>query len=206
MPDADHVVPTHEVTRERQPLLLLTTVLAVVMHWLYATAAGRPAGPMSNGALGYAMDLWIATAMLSAPSGDRRLWRRFGVSAAIRNSIGSRERGGAGCRSQRSVANSGVADIISQHSKQVGTFMHGLREISPYPALITLTRRDMNELFKACRPPGMRWSMRTTAQKGWRRTMSAGINYLEIYEGDVLSADMQPVLEYAASLFRQSRP
>jgi hypothetical protein len=27
------------------------------------------------------------------------------------------------------------------------------------------------------------------------------INYLEIYEGDVLPADMQPVLQYAASLF-----
>jgi len=40
MPDADHIVPTHEVTRQRQALLLLTTVLAVVMHWLYATAAG----------------------------------------------------------------------------------------------------------------------------------------------------------------------
>ena len=27
------------------------------------------------------------------------------------------------------------------------------------------------------------------------------VNYLQIYEGDVLSADMQPVLQYAASLF-----
>jgi hypothetical protein len=121
MPDADHVVPTHQVTRQRHALLLLTTVLAVVMHWLYATAAGRPAGPMSNGALAYAMNLRIATAMLSAPSGDRHLRRRFGVSTAIKNSIGSRERGGAGCRSQMSVADSGVADMISQHSKQVGT-------------------------------------------------------------------------------------
>jgi hypothetical protein len=32
------------------------------------------------------------------------------------------------------------------------------------------------------------------------------INYLEIYEGDVLANDMQPVLEYAASLFRQLHP
>ena len=32
------------------------------------------------------------------------------------------------------------------------------------------------------------------------------INYLEIYQGDVLSPDMQPVLEYAASLFRRPRP
>jgi hypothetical protein len=30
------------------------------------------------------------------------------------------------------------------------------------------------------------------------------INYLEIYEGDVLANEMQPVLEYAASLFRPS--
>jgi hypothetical protein len=29
------------------------------------------------------------------------------------------------------------------------------------------------------------------------------VNYLQIYAGDVLSADMQPVLEYAASLFRR---
>lgn len=32
------------------------------------------------------------------------------------------------------------------------------------------------------------------------------VNYLQIYEGDVLPADMQPVLQYAASLFRQSHP
>ena len=32
------------------------------------------------------------------------------------------------------------------------------------------------------------------------------INYLEIYEPDVISTDMQPVLEHAASLFRESRP
>jgi len=32
------------------------------------------------------------------------------------------------------------------------------------------------------------------------------VNYLQIYEGDVLPANMQPVLQYAASLFRQSHP
>ena len=32
------------------------------------------------------------------------------------------------------------------------------------------------------------------------------VNYLQIYEGDVLAADMQPVLQYAASLFRRSHP
>jgi hypothetical protein len=29
------------------------------------------------------------------------------------------------------------------------------------------------------------------------------VNYLQIYAGDVLPADMQPVLQYAASLFRR---
>jgi hypothetical protein len=29
------------------------------------------------------------------------------------------------------------------------------------------------------------------------------VNYLEIYVADVLPADMQPVLSYAASLFRR---
>lgn len=32
------------------------------------------------------------------------------------------------------------------------------------------------------------------------------VNYLEIYVADVLPADMQPVLQYAASLFRRSHP
>src|ERR1039458_724999 len=32
------------------------------------------------------------------------------------------------------------------------------------------------------------------------------IDYLEIYEGDVLADDMQPVLQYATSLFRQHGP
>jgi hypothetical protein len=31
------------------------------------------------------------------------------------------------------------------------------------------------------------------------------VDFLEIYEGDVLAADMQPVLEYAASLFAPKR-
>ena len=31
-----------------------------------------------------------------------------------------------------------------------------------------------------------------------------GATQAEIYEGDVLSGDMQPILEYAASLFRSS--
>jgi len=32
------------------------------------------------------------------------------------------------------------------------------------------------------------------------------VNFLEIYEGDVLPAEMQPTLQYAASLFRRSHP
>jgi hypothetical protein len=32
------------------------------------------------------------------------------------------------------------------------------------------------------------------------------VNYLELYVGDVVPADMQPVLQYAASLFRRSHP
>jgi hypothetical protein len=32
------------------------------------------------------------------------------------------------------------------------------------------------------------------------------VNYLEIHAGDVLPAEMQPVLQYAASLFRRSHP
>jgi hypothetical protein len=49
-------------------------------------------------------------------------------------------------------------------------------------------------------------ALRRSIDKGMAPN-SAGqhINYLEIYEGDVLSADMQPVLQYAASLFLPSR-
>ena len=49
-------------------------------------------------------------------------------------------------------------------------------------------------------------ALRKSIDKGMAPN-SAGqhINYLEIYEGDVLSADMQPVLQYAASLFLSSR-
>jgi hypothetical protein len=32
------------------------------------------------------------------------------------------------------------------------------------------------------------------------------VNFLEIYAGDVLAPDMQPVLQYAASLFGNSKP
>jgi hypothetical protein len=50
-------------------------------------------------------------------------------------------------------------------------------------------------------------ALRRSIDKGMApNNVGRHINYLEIYEGDVLSADMQPVLEYAASLFRQSRP
>jgi hypothetical protein len=50
-------------------------------------------------------------------------------------------------------------------------------------------------------------ALRRSIDKGMAAN-SAGrhVNYLQIYEGDVLPADMQPVLQYAASLFRRSPP
>jgi hypothetical protein len=46
-------------------------------------------------------------------------------------------------------------------------------------------------------------ALRRSIDKGMApNTAGRRISYLEIYEGDVLSADMQSVLEYAASLFR----
>jgi hypothetical protein len=50
-------------------------------------------------------------------------------------------------------------------------------------------------------------ALRKSIDKGMAAN-SAGrhVNYLEIYQVDVLSADMQPVLEYAASLFGRPRP
>ena len=50
-------------------------------------------------------------------------------------------------------------------------------------------------------------ALRRSIDKGMAPN-SAGrhVNYLEIYEADVLPADMQPVLQYAASLFRRSHP
>ena len=50
-------------------------------------------------------------------------------------------------------------------------------------------------------------ALRRSIDKGMApNNIGQHVNYLEIYEGDVLSADMQPVLKYAASLFRQSHP
>ena len=50
-------------------------------------------------------------------------------------------------------------------------------------------------------------ALRRSIDKGMRAN-SAGrhVNYLVIYAGDVLAPDMQPVLQYAASLFRRSHP
>jgi hypothetical protein len=50
-------------------------------------------------------------------------------------------------------------------------------------------------------------ALRRSIDKGMA-VNSAGrhVNYLEIYQGDVLPASMQPVLQYAASLFRRSHP
>jgi hypothetical protein len=46
-------------------------------------------------------------------------------------------------------------------------------------------------------------ALRRSIDKGMAPN-SAGlhVNYLQIYAGDILPADMQPVLQYAASLFR----
>jgi hypothetical protein len=47
-------------------------------------------------------------------------------------------------------------------------------------------------------------ALRRSIDKGMAQNHAGRhINYLEIYEGDVLAPDMQPVLEYAAALFRQ---
>ena len=50
-------------------------------------------------------------------------------------------------------------------------------------------------------------ALRKSVDKGMAPN-SAGrhVNFLEIYQGDVLAPDMQPVLQYAASLFGRSRP
>jgi hypothetical protein len=50
-------------------------------------------------------------------------------------------------------------------------------------------------------------ALRRSIDKGMAaNSASRHVNYLKIYEGDVLPADMQPVLQYAASLFRRSHP
>src|ERR1022692_3759489 len=50
-------------------------------------------------------------------------------------------------------------------------------------------------------------ALRKSVDKGMAANSSGRhINFLEIYEGDVLAPDMQPVLQYAASLFGKSKP
>ena len=47
-------------------------------------------------------------------------------------------------------------------------------------------------------------ALRRSIEKGMALNKAGRhVNYLEIYMGDVLSADMQPILQYAASLFHQ---
>jgi hypothetical protein len=46
-------------------------------------------------------------------------------------------------------------------------------------------------------------ALRRSIDKGMApNNVGRHVDYLEIYEGDVLSPDMQAVLKYAASLFR----
>ena len=50
-------------------------------------------------------------------------------------------------------------------------------------------------------------ALRKSVDKGMAANSSGRhINFLEIYAGDVLAPDMQPVLQYAASLFGKSKP
>jgi hypothetical protein len=50
-------------------------------------------------------------------------------------------------------------------------------------------------------------ALRKSVDKGMGANSSGRhINFLEIYEGDVLAPDMQPILRYAASLFGKSKP
>jgi hypothetical protein len=50
-------------------------------------------------------------------------------------------------------------------------------------------------------------ALRKSVDKGMAANSSGRhINFLEIYVGDVLAPDMQPVLQYAASLFGKSKP
>ena len=50
-------------------------------------------------------------------------------------------------------------------------------------------------------------ALRKSVDKGMAANRSGRhVNFLEIYQGDVLAPDMQPVLQYAASLFGKSKP
>ena len=50
-------------------------------------------------------------------------------------------------------------------------------------------------------------ALRKSVDKGMAANSSGRhINFLEIYAGDVLAPDMQPVLQYAGSLFGKSKP
>jgi hypothetical protein len=62
-----------------------------------------------------------------------------------------------------------------------------------------------SEIMGAAGDPPL--ALRRSIEKGMAPNAAARhVNYLEIYAGDVLADDMQPVLRDAASLFRRPRP
>jgi len=87
-------------------------------------------------------------------------------------------------------------DFINSYSRRIitGFEMRG-GSFGPGPSKVMGAEGD---------PP---LALRRSIDKGMAAN-NAGrhINFLEIYAGDVLAPDMQPVLQYAASLFRGSHP
>lgn len=65
-----HMMQTAPFQAKAQPgkglaLMSVVVVLAAPMYWLYGLAALALVGPMASGAPRYALDIWIATAMLA---------------------------------------------------------------------------------------------------------------------------------------------
>jgi hypothetical protein len=67
------------------------------------------------------------------------------------------------------------------------------------------TEGHASEVMGAAGNPPL--ALRRSIDKGMApNNVGQHVNFLEIYRGDVVSPDMQPVLQYAASLFRRSHP
>ena len=67
------------------------------------------------------------------------------------------------------------------------------------------TEGHASEVMGAAGNPPL--ALRRSIDKGTApNNVGQHVNFLEIYRGDVVSSDMQPVLQYAASLFRGSHP
>jgi len=67
------------------------------------------------------------------------------------------------------------------------------------------TEGHASEVMGAAGNPPL--ALRRSIDKGTAlNNVGQHVNFLEIYRGDVVSSDMQPVLQYAASLFRRSHP